>query len=185
MFRKVARLGLRVFELADIAVQVTVGWTVAFGALMAGAAGLWAFLIEWGPLSIPAALLAALVGMITFEEGAKVWEKWRRGSAASLALLRELNRLTEEGGRLLTRYDLCARDDRFEMPTSEEWGSWQNRCEAAVAGISLEEVYGLRSQLDPTDYYNKLRMVTMRYAQRNPHPASEVLGNVARQTPQS
>lgn len=177
MLRWLFRIGRWVYEVADIGVQLTVGWTVAFGALMAFAAGTWAFFLEWGPLSIPAACLAAILGMMAFEDGQKVWQKWRRGNEATLRLLQKLNRLTEEGSSLVARYELCVADERFKMPTPEEWTDWRGRCEKVVSEISFNEVYGLRSQMDAPAYYNKLRLITMRYAENNPFSAREVLAD--------
>ncbi len=177
MLRWVFRIFRWIYEVADVGVQLTVGWTVAFGFLMAAATWLWAFFLEWGPLSIPAACLAAILAMMAFEDGQKVWQKWRQGSETTLRLLRTLNDLTEEGSELMTRYELCVADKRFQMPSPDEWANWKSRCEKVVGEISFNELYGLRSQMDAPSYYSKLRMITMRYAEKNPFPAHEVLAD--------
>ena len=151
------------FEIADAAVQFLGGWVIVWGAGWAMLAALWGFVIEAGPITIPAAFAAAAASMIFFDAVKTVYLSAKKASKDKVMLASDLGALMLEGTDILYRLQT-----RANIPTQKEVWDWMERSVSAVTKTNLaDEVFGLKSISDVDRFQDKLRRVAMRFMKEN------------------
>lgn len=179
MWRLAFRIGRWIFGILDIVAQASGGWTVFSSSVVAVLTAAWGIFVELGPLAVPIGLLAMAIGLIAFEELGNQVERFRRASARRIEIMRQLHELTERGKQLISRtrspQDLSARWK--PAPSQNEWRAWYSDCLRVVRQIDMQEYYGLNSIDQPVPFYDKLRFIGMRYAERYRFRVEDIEGS--------
>lgn len=166
------------------------GWTVFFGALSAGVTAVWAFLLNWGPLSVPLAAFTAATVMLAWDYGTSLWNRFQAASKKQIQIIRSLNLVTQQGRRFaepqytrIQATSATALDHVIENWSQRDFDDWKASALIVLMDSGYEEFYGFQSATGPAVCYNKIRRITMRLAKQYRVKPSDILADAESDVP--